>query len=1175
MSTQQSLDFEAPDDPGPRSPSTVEQPTRQPLDQAVRDLISRDGLARSLFVEAGAGTGKTSQLVDRITNLVLADGVPLANIAAITFTEAAAAELQTRIRVRFEKRLGDAVDADERARCRQALADADMAAISTLHGFASRLLGEFSVAAGLPPRVRVLDEVSSQLADEDRWGRFVDRLYDDPDRRELLVRAALLDIALEPRYPGQTTLKEAAVRLSQSWDQLDGYAARALPPMTPVDFSAFDDAAAVVAALPPQCADPDDLFCRNLVDNVIPRVTQLAAISDPGRKLALLAPLATDKTGWKKGNGGKAGNWGGDIKAAKGAIDQLNEATRAVVGTVADEVLTQLLVLVSREVLAAARARQTDGGLQFHDLLVLARHLLRTSEDARTRLHERYTHLLLDEFQDTDPIQIELALLIAAGVTGSYEGTWRDLEVAPGRVFFVGDPKQSIYRFRRADIELFLQARDRFGVDGNLARLTTNFRTVGPILDWVNTLFTKLMAEEKPGMQPAYEPLDAWRQAGGAPGEDGSIEEADHRPTLLGGVHDDPKVRAATLREAEATDVAATIADIVARPERWPVDDGHGGWRRPALADVTILAPARTSVPYLRDALDRYAIPYRLATGTLVYSTQEVRDTLLTLRAIDDPTDELSLVGALRSTLFGCSDVDLFTFHQAGGRWNLRAGPPDALDPDHPVRLALDALRELWIDRWWLTPTELLERLLRERHAYLLAVDTPRPAETWKRLRFLADQARAFEEASGGNLRDFLDWTDLQGEDAARVHEPLLPETDDDAVRIMTIHGAKGLEFPIAIVTGMTTKPSTAPRGVQLFQDEDRFELSIRSNLATSGFEPRAELESTMDLHERMRLLYVAATRARDHLVISAHHKGGRSESYGKLIWELSQEEPELWQAGGVEVYPVAELTDRIETTIDRHPPDLDQLRAERERWIAARAAVLDPQRIPQVLSATAVAQEVIAPLTDELEDVAPTDLDAFDTDLDDRSDTTAPTATVARRRGRAGTAIGRAAHATLQVIDFDEPVDAPALARLALRNCEAEAIPEHQDTVAALVRSALASPAVRLAATSTHHREIYVTAPVGTRVIEGYIDLLIETPEGLVVVDYKTDSVTEADLDAKVARYAPQGAGYVLALQESTGLPVVECRFVFCRAKGAVERSISGADLDHATQQVAQVLGA
>ncbi len=215
-------------------------------DAGERRRISADGLAETLFVEAGAGTGKTTQLVDRVVNLVLehvdraplGDDTPppvrLVDIAAITFTEAAAAELSTRIRVAFEKRAADPTStAAERAACVAAIADSDQAAISTVHGFASRILNEFSIAAHLPPRITVLDEVSSQLAHEQRWERFVDRLYDDPDRAELLYRAALLDVALVPRYNGQASFKDVAANFAQNWDRIVELAAEPPGPARP------------------------------------------------------------------------------------------------------------------------------------------------------------------------------------------------------------------------------------------------------------------------------------------------------------------------------------------------------------------------------------------------------------------------------------------------------------------------------------------------------------------------------------------------------------------------------------------------------------------------------------------------------------------------------------------------------------------------------------------------------------------------------------------------------------------------------------------------------------------------------------------------------------------------------------------------------------------------------
>ena len=583
------------------------------------------------------------------------------------------------------------------------------------------------------------------------------------------------------------------------------------------------------------------------------------------------------------------------------------------------------------------------------------------------------------------------------------------------------------------------------------------------------------------------------------------------------------------------------------------------------LSDVTILLPTRTSLPFLRSALERRDLPYRLATGTLVYDTQEVRDALSALHAIDDSTDELSLVAALRSPLYGCSDVDLFTFREAGGRWSVRRPTPESLGGDHPVVAAIAHLHSLWLDRWWLSPSAMLERLLRERRAFLLAFGDPRPAEVWRRLRFLADQARAFEEAEGGDLRGFLEWAALQGEEGSRVHEPLLPETDDAAIQILTVHGAKGLEFPITVLSGMTTKPGTQGRmGASLVFDEGRPEVRLRKGIETENHDPRADIEREMDVHEKVRLLYVGATRARDHLVVSCHHQAnGKFETYAGQLYGFFADRDDLWRP-----FEPDESADTGDTVADAAAPEVPAVEVpadDREAWIAEREALLAPHREATVVSATTVAylaNEAAAALA---VDAAAEDLDE-DTDLLDQDP---PSPTPMHHRGRAGTAVGRAVHATLEVLDFADPQQVEAQVT---RQCELESIPELVETAVALVRSALASDAVRLAAARPHHRELFVAAPVGHKVIEGYVDLLIEGPDGLIVVDYKTDSAnSEAEIDAKLAAYELQGASYAVVLEAVTGQKVVDCRFVFCKASGAIERSV--ADLPAAMTRVRESL--
>ncbi len=1168
------------------SPIRAAQPV---ADAADRDRISSDGLGETLFVEAGAGTGKTTQLVSRVVNLVLEHAndpasqqgqlfdtptrpVQLRDIAAITFTEAAASELSTRIRVAFEKRATDpSTTAAERAACLDAIADSDQAAISTVHGFASRILNEFSIAAHLPPRVSVLDEVSSQLAHEQRWERFVDQLHDNLDHEELLYRTILLDVALTQRYKGHATFKDVAANFAQNWDRIVDLVAEPLPALRPIDFTTFDAGVAALAEAAEQhCSDRSDKLYIHIQTTLLPTMRAVVDMSDPHRKLRAL----TGRPTWGPGNGGAKGKWHVPASEVKDLVKAVEVAAVGVQTRASNDVIDQLMRLTANEVVEAARARQAEGGLEFHDLLVLARSVLRTSPEVRASLHERYRHVLLDEFQDTDPIQIELASLIAATPADVQASDWREHHVDGGRLFFVGDPKQSIYRFRRADIELFLDARSVFSGDVPV-RLSTNFRTVEPIIEWVNGVFDEAMPVEEPGAQPKYEPLLAHRLADSG---------ADHRPVILGGAHPDPNVKAGALREAEANDVAAAIASIRAHPDAWPVyatdfagpdpfpEQRANAWRPARLSDITILIPTRTSLPYLRDALERFDLPYRLATGTLVYDTQEVRDALATLRAIDDPNDALSLVAALRSPLFGCADTDLFTYFGVVNRWDLRRISHGDLDDSHPVVAALQTLRQLWLERWWLGPAALLERVLRERRAFMLGFGDARPAEVWRRLRFVIDQARAYEEANGVDLRGFLDWADLQSADGARVHEPLLPETDDDAVDILTVHGAKGLEFPITVLSGMTTKSGGRRNGVSVLWGADGPPaVRLKTAVETMEHKPRADLEEEMSAFEKLRLLYVAATRAKDHLIVSGHHKakgGDPNETFAGRLATFSSLNDTLSRT-----IELPDLPDAPRRAGERAlVPDLEVVLAERERWLRERTAILAPASRVTALSATAIARSVDGSIIDVDDDTV-----QVEPAPDPQPGEARP---IIRRKGRAGSAIGRAVHATLEHIDFgasaiDLPIDLDA--QIA-RQCDLEAIPEHVETVGALVRSAFASPAVDLARQYPSHRELYVAAPLGEGddavTVEGYVDLLIEGPDGLVIVDYKTDTArSDAEVEAKAKGYELQGAAYAVALEISTGLRVVDCRFVFCHAAGAKEHMV--ADLEAAKARVRTAVGA
>ncbi len=1113
------------------------KPERLSVPDEVARARIRSDLGSTLFVEAGAGSGKTTALVDRLVALVATGEAELGSIAAITFTDKAADELRDRARRELERRAQQYRGAVEGERCRVALDQLDGAAIGTLHSFARRLLSEFPLEAGLPPRVEVLDEVSSAVASEQRWAAFQDELLADPD----LARPLLLLFACGVR---PEALRSLAAAFEDNWDLVEERAPDHCPgpPLVRQLLEPVLSAGREVCAEP--CRAPTDKLADRLAE-IGEYLDQLSAISDELELVEALAPGARpQRPSFAVGNLGGNKAWD-DILNLKQRVRDLEAGLGSIRGELAQASARKVATVLRLFTLEAAAERRASGELQFHDLLVLARALLRRP-DVRGRAHERYQRLLLDEFQDTDPIQIELAVRIAAADPQSERaGTapWDEVEVAPGHLFVVGDPKQSIYRFRRADISTFLGAARRFGAVGRRVELTANFRTVGPIIAWVNSTFGALMSEvatvDLPApSQPDYIPLVPTRTAA----------ERGPAVSVLGREPHPAGTGADELRAAEAAEVAATVARAV--NEGWQVHDGQGGWRPARLGDITVLVPARTSLPFLEDALDRAGTAFRAEASSLVYASRPVRDLLMVLRAVDDPTNRLTTVSALRTPLLACGDDDLFRFRaERGGHLSYLADQPASVPADDPVLAGLAYLRSLYDQHHWLAPSELLDGIARDRRAFELGFSEGRPRDVWRRLRFVIDQARAWHDAVGGNVRQYLAWVGRQTAEGARVAEAVLPESDDDAVRVMTVHAAKGLEFPITVLSGMSTVPRAWPAPAQVvFPPGGGVGYNFGQDVATEEYRAWVPIDEQMSLDERARLLYVACTRAQDHLVVSLHRKQRKNEPE-----PVKRTNAELLVDGMGDV--LAGLVDgaagegsaAVHQAVAGPPAALPPFAV----WEAELAAALASASVPRAVAATALTDEG----TSDVEAETDPGLDKRPRDLD----------LPPWLKGRYGTSVGRAVHGVLQTVDL---ATGAGLEAAVAAQCEAEAVQERQEIVQQLAVSALGSPSVREAARCPHWREVYVCTPVGGRLLEGYIDLLYRGNEGLVVVDYKTASTSgAASLDSRVAAYRNQGASYALAVAGATGAPVVRVTFVFLTPVGAFERDM--ADLDEAVVHV------
>jgi len=1138
-------------------------PELLPPDQAARTRIQTD-LDTTLFVEAGAGAGKTRSLVERVVALV-ERGSKITEIAAITFTEKAAAELRQRIRCVLAERDTDCA--------REALHALDHAPIGTLHSFARRLLNDYPIEAGLPPGFGVLDELESNRRFDQEWEALLDRLLDEPHPAggDIEGGVTFAQLCEFEGFGLHTGLRNVATGFRYNWDLVEERVDRSAPP--PFQLREFPGVAGLIrlgrsiAATP---VPPDDR--QGPLVAAIRNDAEVLASSDMLRDgldaVERLSRIKPKSTGAKK-------NWAdlGEDQLAELRERELElvEAAARVMQGIRSQRKQLVGAVCARFTLAAVNDRIDAGLLDFHDLLVHARRLLRAVPEVRQRLHRDYPVVLLDEFQDTDPIQLEIAVRLTADPADpAHDTDWRALQPLPGRLFIVGDPKQSIYRFRRADIAQYLRSADQVGADVEV--LSANFRSTDAVIDAVNAVFAEVIAEE-PNSQPAFQPLVARRAPELRSHGTVRVVGAEHHDDLTGrgsGLADE-------LRRREAVDIAEAVASALS--EGWPVGravtDPNTGTTTEVLqrcrpGDLCVLIPTRLSLPALERELRERSVAYRVEGSSAVYGSREVRDLLLTMRAADDPTDELALVEALRTPLYGCSDVELWEWKRGGGTWGVFRTAPDSL-AGHPVGVAIEHIRSVH-DRLSTTGVaDLLAQVIDERRMFDVALSGPDHRDVWRRLRFVVDQARTWADAGGRGVRRYLAWAHRQAVDG-RVAETILPETDHDAVRVMTVHASKGLEFPITFVAGLTTKRQ-GKRGVGVVwhPDGEHWALSGRGDDGT--YDEFEDLDIQMDDAERRRLLYVACTRAVDHLVVSLHRNRDDATVTGALSTapdKLTSAEL-LWAAGTADVPNVIVDATAPRATMNSEQPsapaeatvpgdDAIPTSDDVEVWRSELADTFARASVRSAIAATRLADEVRMLSEQELTDDAGLDKHPVNIDLPPW------------QRGRYGTSIGRAVHGTLQFCDLATGDD---IDPLAASQCAAEGILGSERSVAALARSALAAPIVQsVAAGAEHWRELFIAAPVGERVLEGYIDLLVRTPDGLVIVDYKTDRWSgPVQTQERIGRYRTQLASYGAALEATLDEPVVGGVLVHC-VEGQPGREIEIPEWPAALDEVRQLVG-
>ena len=802
-------------------------------DDEARQRIAQD-LDTNFLVEAGAGSGKTTALVGRLLNYVRR-GTPVETLAAVTFTRKAANELREKFQLGLEAVLVSPASEEESARIGAALADLDRAFLGTIHAFCGRLLREYALDAGLDPAFTEVDEAEWPQLVESFWIRWLDgcRLAQSQDYVELLrlgVDAPSLlsafartvghpdvDFPSEPRAAPETSVARAGL------DALVDEAELLMPAEEPT--GGWDRLQRTVRQL---------RFRRNAVD-----WQSVAQFCDA---LTLLTKSSCHVT---------QNRWSGD-KAVKLRVKQLGErfvefaagsATRLLIGW-REHRYAPVITFLQRGGREFAAWRRRTGQLGFEDLLERCAHLLRTAPLARTAIGQRYRHLLVDEFQDTDPIQAEVCFLLASD---PMEGSdWRKLTPRPGALFVVGDPKQSIYRFRRADVQTYDMVKRQIAErGGQVLTLTRNFRSTTAIADVVNAHFRVVFPGASTDVQAAFSPL-----------------ESVHPVPRGQGIH-----RLSTFARGNATAIhaenAAQIAAWIESESRAP---GAGA------GDFMVLTWHRAGIEAIARALSERNIPVQTAGAPIPRET-ELRELITLLRALAAPDDAVKVVAALEGLFFGLVPADLVDALDAGIAMRIST-PPAGQGAVHD---AMATMHRWWLDARTLAPDILLDRLLDETGLLPWAASQSLGEARAGALLRLGAELRA---AAGEAVHDLASAV-------VRLEELLeRRDTDDsplrpgrgDAVQVMNLHKAKGLEAKVVVLAAPTKPPqhdasfhlsrdpSGGARAWMVIQDAEGAPVA-----QPSGWGTYAAAEDRFLDAERDRLLYVAVTRAKERLVISRY----------------------------------------------------------------------------------------------------------------------------------------------------------------------------------------------------------------------------------------------------------------------------------------------------------------
>jgi len=1162
-----------------------------PLTKAQSDVVA--GLDTNYCVTSGAGCGKTRVLVERYIRFLEQDlKLPLERLAAITFTENASAEMRDRIRRACREKVDAARQAADAVLIRvwlQRYWDVDVAPITTIHGFASALLRRYPIEAGVDPGFSLLDEAQAALLQMDVVSAAIEGLLEQNDADLVAViehlgltgaREALAEVVSEKR---EVLQRVAAPVMAGTDESILAALRKAVSDATArlLREAARDDAVAEAARMLGQVSgDPADRREQVRADAVA-RLAQLekARTADTARAAAQWLADHIDL------RGGSAKKW-----PSKETFKAVADALRTVRDTLttALEAMPPFDEATEREHLALARAFYRTAGrlveayeaakrdrsaLDFEDLQIRARNLLRDTPRVRDECRRRFRAILVDELQDTNLLQFDIVELLVSGAPTRTDPA----PLRRGAFFGVGDPKQSIYRFRGAEVEVFRRALDKVSLGGRKG-LSESFRLHPGTAALVNHVFAGLMGD-------GYEPIEGKRtQHNEAVGEFHIVLEPE------GGPFD-----AETACAAEAERLAARLREIVEGRAVTVGDEAAPGGRPACYGDVAVLLRRTTHLHLYEESLERQGVPYYVVSGGGFYTQQEVLDVIHLLRVLDDPHDELHLTGVLRSPFFAVSDEGLYRLRRAGKPLDkslaaAAAGATiDAEDRRGLARAA--ALLPRWTaDKDRLGLAALVDRVVFESGYAAASVGRFGGARAYANLRQMVEMARRFERAGLAALGDYVDYvTDFMRSEMREEQAPV-DAPGGDTVRLMTIHKAKGLEFPVVVVPDLAYAPRGWPPAfhvhpacglaVRMRDDDGESRTTCATALARYGDRMAARAEEH-------RLLYVAITRAKDYLILLGQ---GRYNARRKSWFDA------LSQGLGANGKP-GNQTLRLPTgdtmLATALPPQTAGARrgarrgGPRDVFAAGRVGWDRLHERAGAASASAVRRAAARATPPAAEPHTPARISATALATCQRCpqrygwsvvlgvDEPGP---ISAETGLSPRAWGTMAHRALELARSPDPAAVSAAVEAALGEAPAVAqasLEEIRRRLADMVASFWKSPIGRRLRTAKHvYREMPFLLKVDQTEISGTMDLVFEGADGeWEVVDYKSSSPPAGPHDDLRPDYRLQLGLYALAARQWLGRPLTRWSVFFLGRGVAFERVVTPACIESASREIREAL--